>query len=185
MDESVDRANLRPGRGTVTDLVESARRGDPGAFDRLYREHADRVYALCLRMTADPDRAATLTQDVFVRAWRRLDSFRGDSRLSTWLHRLTVNLVLDRRRSASRRRDREDNADLADYLGAVRRAAPGTRLDLERAIARLPEGARTMLVLYDVEGYAYEEIAEMTGVALGTVKSQLHRARTLLREELT
>ncbi|MDX1661757.1 MAG: sigma-70 family RNA polymerase sigma factor [Gemmatimonadota bacterium] len=178
------RANLRPGRGDVTDLVESARRNDAGAFDRLYRDHADRVYALCLRMTADPDAAETLTQDVFVRAWRRLDSFRGDSRFSTWLHRLTVNLVLDRRRSAARRRAREENADRADYLGAVRRAAPGTRMDLERAIAKLPEGARTMLVLYDVEGYAYEEIAEMTDVALGTVKSQLHRARKLMREEL-
>lgn len=169
----------------MTDLVESARRDDPGAFDRLYREHADHVYALCLRMTADPELAATLTQDVFVRAWRRLDTFRGESRLSTWIHRLTVNLVLDRRRSESRRRAREEDADLADYLGAVRRASPETRLDLERAIARLPDGARTMLVLHDIEGYAYEEIARLAGVALGTVKSQLHRARRLLKEDLS
>lgn len=179
------RTLTRPGPGIVTDLVESARRGEPGAFDRLYAEHADRVYALCLRMTADPERAEALVQDVFVRAWRRLDTFRGDSRLSTWIHRLTVNLVLDRRRAAKRRRAREEGADSADYLGAVRRASPETRMDLERAIADLPEGARTMLVLYDIEGYTYEEIAEMTDVALGTVKSQLHRARRLLREALS
>ncbi len=166
-------------------LVRRAQQGDPDAYEGVYRRLSGRVYGLCLRMTADPQRAEELTQDAFVRAWERLGSFRGDSRVSTWLHRLTVNLVLQSRRSDSRRASRE--APLPDderYAGMVREAFPGTRIDLERAIAGLPEKARRVLVLRDVEGYKYREVAQMVGVTVGTVKAQIHRARKLLKEAL-
>jgi RNA polymerase sigma-70 factor (ECF subfamily) len=124
-------------------------------------------------------------QDVFVRVWERLPSFRGDSLFTTWLHRLTVNLVLQDRRSRGRREARElGSADLDRFGRVARRAMPGTRVDLERAIAALPDKARRVLVLRDVEGYKYEEIARITGVTLGTVKAQIHRARGLVKEAL-
>lgn len=166
-------------------LVERAREGDAGAFESVYRRLVGRVYALCLRMSCDPERAEELTQDVFVRAWERLDSFRGDALFSTWLHRLTVNLVLQARRSQGRREAKEfTSGDLETYGAEAVRAMPGTRVDLERAIAALPAGAREMLVLRDIEGYRYQEMAELKGVAVGTVKAQIHRARKLLREAL-
>ncbi|HUP00416.1 MAG TPA: sigma-70 family RNA polymerase sigma factor [Gemmatimonadota bacterium] len=171
----------------MSDLVERAQRGEAGAFDRLYREHVERVYAICLRLSADPLRAEGLTQDVFVRAWRRLDSFRGESRFSTWLHRIAVNAFMEDHRSMTRRGRRIETTGpggLEAYSIAIQSGAPDTRLDLERAIAALPRGARTMIVLHDVEGYRYEEVAALTGVALGTVKSQIHRGRRLLREAL-
>ncbi len=173
-----------PGQDPSTEaLVRQAQQGDPEAYEQVYRRLAGRVYALCLRMTADGQRAEELTQDAFVRAWERLGSFRGDSRFSTWLHRLTVNLVLQDRRTQARRAGRE--APLPEgYLGAVREAFPGTRIDLERGIAALPDGARQVLVLRDVQGYKYREVAEMVGVTVGTVKAQIHRARKLLRETL-
>jgi RNA polymerase sigma-70 factor (ECF subfamily) len=136
-------------------------------------------------MSGDVQAAEELTQDVFVRAWEKLDSFRGDSRFSTWLHRLAVNLVLQDRRKKGRRRSREQlTEDPTVFERAVTRAMPGTRVDLERAIAGLPEGAREVLILRDIEGYKYDEIAELKGVALGTVKAQIHRARKLAREAL-
>jgi RNA polymerase sigma-70 factor (ECF subfamily) len=136
-------------------------------------------------MTRDGQRAEELTQDVFVRAWERLGSFRGESQFSTWLHRLAVNVVLQAGRSRGRRESREELvAEPEDYLRRVGREMPGTRVDLERAIASLPEGARTVVVLRDVEGFKYEEIARMQGVALGTVKAQIHRARKMMRERL-
>lgn len=164
-------------------MVESARAAE---FDRLYDEHAGRVYALCLRMTADPAEAESLTQDVFVRAWTRLSTFRGESAIGTWLHRLAVNVVLGRRRGDTRReRHVVLEEDPGTLPGAAVSGAPvDARIDLERAIASLPEGARTMLVLHDIEGYTHEEIAAMTGSAVGTTKAQLHRARRLLRERL-
>lgn len=166
-------------------LVRRAQEGDADAFERVYRRLVGRVYALCLRMTADAQRAEELTQDAFVRAWERLDSFRGDSRFSTWLHRLTVNVVLQDRRTAGRRASREEPLPAHDrYVQAVREAFPGTRIDLERGIAALPEGARQVLVLRDIEGYKYREIADIVGVTVGTVKAQIHRARKLLRERL-
>ncbi|MNC87873.1 ECF RNA polymerase sigma factor SigE [compost metagenome] len=124
------------------------------------------------------------TQDVFVRAWRKLGSFRGESAFGTWLHRLAVNVVLTDHRSAGRR---ERRAEAAVELGARSVPPPraGLAVDLERAIAALPPGARAVFVLYDVEGYRHEEIAAMTGIAAGTSKAQLHRARTLLREALS
>ncbi|MGH7564482.1 MAG: RNA polymerase sigma factor [Gemmatimonadota bacterium] len=172
------------GPGTVSDLIERAQRGDAGAFDRLYRDNAERVYAVCLRMSGDPERAERLTQDTFVHAWRGLPSYRGEARFSTWLHRIAVNVVLEDHRSTARWRSRHEAVSPVAAYPPVAREDTDARLDLERAIAGLPAGARTMVVLHDIEGYRYEEIAELTGVALGTVKSQIHRGRRLLRESL-
>lgn len=166
-------------------LVDRAQAGDSRAFEALYRRLVGRIYALCLRMARDAQRAEELTQDVFVRAWERLESFRGESKFSTWLHRLAVNVVLQDGRTRGRRQAREElMEDPGEYLGRVREEFPGTRMDLERAIASLPEGARSMIVLRDVQGYKYDEIARMQGVALGTVKAQIHRARKMMRERL-
>lgn len=166
-------------------LVRRVQDGDAGAFEAIYRRLVGRIYALCLRMSRDSQRAEELTQDVFVRAWERMESFRGDSKFTTWLHRLAVNVVLQAGRSRGRREGREHLvASPEDYLDRVKREMPGTRVDLERAIASLPEGARSVLILRDIEGYKYDEIAEMKGVALGTVKAQIHRARKMMRERL-
>jgi RNA polymerase sigma-70 factor (ECF subfamily) len=167
------------------DVVRRAQAGDREAFDELYRRCAGRVYAVCLRMSADRMTAERLTQDAFVRAWEKLGSFRGDSLFTSWLHRLTVNVVLEDRRSDGRRTARVDSvAEPGDFERGTPPPMTGERIDLERAIARLPNGARTVLVLFDVEGYSQEEIARLTGTAVGTVKAQLHRARRLLRELL-
>ena len=136
-------------------------------------------------MSADARRAEELTQDVFVRAWERLGSFRGESAFSSWLYRLAVNVVLGERRSERRRTKRVLATDeVATHAVAAPRANPAARMDLERAIAGLPAGARAIFVLYEIEGYRHEEIAELTGLAPGTSKAQLHRARRLLREAL-
>jgi RNA polymerase sigma-70 factor (ECF subfamily) len=166
-------------------LVAAALSGDTRAFEALYRRLVGRIYALCLRMARDPQRAEELTQDVFVRAWERLGSFRGESRFTTWLHRLAVNVVLQAGRTAGRRESREELVeDPGRYLRSVKEAMPGTKMDLERAIASLPEGARRVLILRDIYGFKYDEIAQMQGVALGTVKAQIHRARKMMREKL-
>jgi len=166
-------------------LVERAQGGESRAFEALYHRLVGRIYALCLRMARDGHRAEELTQDVFVRAWERLGSFRGESKFTTWLHRLAVNVVLQDGRTKGRRESREElTADPGEYLGRVKEEFPGTRMDLEKAIASLPEGARTVLVLRDVYGYKYDEIATMQKVALGTVKAQIHRARKMVREKL-
>jgi RNA polymerase sigma-70 factor (ECF subfamily) len=166
-------------------LVERAQTGDSRAFEALYRRLVGRIYALCLRMARDAQRAEELTQDVFVRAWERLGSFRGESQFTTWLHRLAVNVVLQEGRTKGRREAREESvADPGEYMGRVREEFPGTRMDLERAIASLPEGARAVLILRDIYGYKYDEIATMQGVALGTIKAQIHRARKMMREKL-
>lgn len=166
------------------DLVARARAGDRAAFEGLYRAHVGRVYALCLRMTADRVRAQELTQDTFVQAWRRLTTFRGESAFGTWLHRIAVHAMLGEKRTADRRERRV--IPLAEPPSGRSEALDGLfELDLERAIAALPPGARSVFVLHEIEGYAHEEIATMTGVAVGTSKAQLHRARRLLREGLT
>jgi len=169
----------------VSALVRRAQAGDRAAFERLYQDHVGRIYALCLRLTGDPEEAMERTQDAFVRAWHGLGSFRGDAAFSTWLHRLAVNVVLTERRSIGRR-ERRVSAAAAD-VGPAYEPAPraGLGVDLERAIAGLPPGARAVFVLYDVEGYGHQEIAQMTGIAAGTSKAQLHRARRLLREALS
>jgi len=167
-------------------LVRQAQRGDTAAFEQLYRRHVGRVRALCLRLGGDAARADTLTQDVFVRAWRKLPLFEGRSAFGTWLHRLAVNVVVEEMRAEARRSRRVVFIEDLSGLDVPRPAAPpGTELDLERAIATLPPGARLVFVLHDVQGYRHEEIANLTGLAVGTSKSHLHRARRLLREVLT
>lgn len=168
----------------MNDTVRRAQDGDQAAFHALYQAHVGRVFALCLRLSGDQGEAEEHTQDVFVRAWQRLGSFRGDSAFSTWLHRLTVNEVLQARRSAGRRSSRLTLTD--DDAILVRAVATPTPLagDLEEAIGRLPPGARAVFLLHDVEGYQHDEIARMSGIAEGTSKAQLHRARRLLREAL-
>lgn len=167
-------------------LVGRAARGDIGAFEELYRANSGRVYVLCLRMTGDPALAEELAQEAFVRAWQKLGSFRGASAFSTWLHRVTVNVVLGHRRSNARRETRLQvvGDDFQGGMG-VEEAWPAESIDLERAIAALPDGARTVFVLHDVEGYRHREIAGLTGIAVGTSKAQLHRARRILRKALT
>jgi RNA polymerase sigma-70 factor (ECF subfamily) len=167
--------------------VALAAAGDRRAFERLYRQHVNRVFTLCARMVNDRTRAEELTQDVFVRAWEKLHLFRGESAFGTWLHRLTVNVVLNDRKTEGRQRSRfedDDDGDGIDGL-AARPTTPGDRMDLEMAISKLPKGARRVFTLHDVEGYKHEEIAEMLGVTTGATKAQLHRARMLLREALT
>jgi RNA polymerase sigma-70 factor (ECF subfamily) len=168
------------------DCVSRAQAGDQRAFEQLYRENVGRVYALCLRMMRDRADAEELTQEAFVRAWQKLQSFRGDSAFSTWLHRLTVNLVLTEFRVRSRRQARVTLTDDSEAHDApARPEAPRERIDLEEAIAKLPAGARHVFVLYELEGYKHEEIASMMGIASGTTKAQLHRARKLLRRALS
>ena len=170
----------------MRDLVQRAQDGDLEAFRELYRENAGRVYAVCLRMAADAGRAEELTQEVFVRAWEKLGHFRGESAVASWLHRVAVNVVLESWRSEQRREARVQPAgDLSQFAGIPSPGlAPEERIDLERAIASLPPGARTVYVLHDVEGYRHREIAKLTGSAVGTSKAQLHRARRLLMEAL-
>lgn len=166
-------------------LVRRAQGGDAHAFEQLYRRSAGRVHALCLRLTGDRVRAEELTQDVFVRCWEQLRSFRGESAFTSWLHRLAVNVVLMAARSERRRVRRvAPTGDPAELGGEGRATDPTARLDLEAAIRRLPTGAREVFVLHDVEGYGHAEIAELAGIAIGTSKAQLHRARRLLREML-
>jgi RNA polymerase sigma-70 factor, ECF subfamily len=167
--------------------VALAATGDRRAFERLYRLHVTRVFSLCARMVTDHNRAEELTQDVFVRAWEKLALFRGESAFGTWLHRLTVNVVLNDRKTEGRQRSRyedDDEGDAIDHLPS-RPHTPGDRMDLEMAIAKLPKGARRVFTLHDVEGYKHEEIAEMLGVTTGATKAQLHRARMLLRGALS
>lgn len=169
----------------MNDLVAAAQDGDEHAFRSLYDLCVDRIYALCLRLSADAATADELTQDVFVRAWEKLRSFRGESAFPTWLHRLAVNVVLTEQRSSGRRERRVfGHSELENLDAPSRGASPGMRMDLEQAIAALPAGARAVFVLHDVEGYQHDEIALMSGLAEGTSKAQLFRARRLLREML-
>jgi RNA polymerase sigma-70 factor (ECF subfamily) len=173
------------GRPGVEEEVARAQAGDLAAFESIYRRQVGLVYAICLRMSADPARAEDLTQESFIRAWEKLDSFRGESPFAAWLRRLTVNVVLARHRSSARRRSRERQTDeVARFPELPRAAQAGSGIDLETAISRLPDGARKVFVLHDVEGYRHDEIARLLGVAPGTSKTQLHRARKLLREAL-
>ena len=173
-------------KGNVADVIRRAQAGDRDAFEIIYKEHSPRVYALCLRLSGGTrDEATELMQDVFIRAWRGLAKFRGDSAFSSWLHRLTVNGMLESRRSEARRTARVLFMDDPDESSAVTtNNSPDLQLDLERAIAALPDGARMAVVLDEIEGYQHGEIALQLGVAEGTVKAQLHRARKLLIEAL-
>src|SRR5262245_4468063 len=171
-------------RETSGDLVRRAANGDVEAYEMLYRANVGRVHALCLRMARDRAEADELTQETFVRVWERLGSFRGDSAFTTWLHRVTVNVVIAGLRSRGRWRERFAAAEPEDFGTAVPAFSAGGDLDLERAIARLSPQARLVFLLHDVEGYQHGEIAQLTGLAVGTSKAHLHRARRLLREDL-
>ncbi len=165
--------------------VVRAKKGDLSAFETLYRDNVGRIFALCLRMTGDRTEAEELTQEAFVRAWRKIGSFRGESAFSSWLYRLAVNVVLSDRRARRSNLLRMVPEDAAppDQLPRLR-PLHGLGIDLDRAIGELPDGARRVFVLHEVEGYSHEEIAGLLGVAVGTCKAQLHRARKLLREAL-
>jgi RNA polymerase sigma-70 factor (ECF subfamily) len=175
----------RPEPGEA-DLIAGARAGDMAAFERLYRAHVARVYGLCLRMTRHQQTAEDLTQETFVNAWRSLSAFEGRSGFGTWLHRIAVNAVLARGRSPQGRGE----VSITDFDGQEREFEShdgmdtATPIDLERAIETLPPGARDVMVLHGVYGYSHEEAADMLGVAVGTCKAQLHRARRLLRERM-
>ncbi len=166
-------------------LVERARAGDTRAFERLYREHSGRVYGLCLRMTREPHLAEDCTQETFINAWRALAQFETRSSLSTWLHRIAVNVTLAKRRKAVREEplpevEVEEEAIEPDWTLET----PVEVQEIEDAIGALPEGARDALVLHALYGYSHIEAAQMLGLAEGTCKAQLHRARKLLRERL-
>jgi len=166
-------------------LVESAKRGSKAAFETLYRDHVGKVYGLCLRMTTNRATAEDCTQEAFIQAWRSLPAFESRSAFGTWLHRIAVNAVL----AQARRRRERLGADASAEDEAVALADPmagdeGTVLDLEAGMRRLPAGARQALVLVGLYGYSHEEAAKMLGIAVGTCKSQVHRARQLLGERL-
>ncbi|MDQ6829368.1 MAG: sigma-70 family RNA polymerase sigma factor [Gemmatimonadota bacterium] len=181
----VEPETIGASRRDVIELIRRAQAGDDEAFGALYREHVGRVHALCLRLASDRARADDLTQDVFVRAWQALGTFRGDSAFSSWLHRLAVNLALNEQRARGRRLLRVLSEGAGnEFDAAAWQSVPGADIDLERAIASLPKGARTVFVLHDIEGYQHDEIARLTGTAVGTSKAHLFRARRLLREAL-
>lgn len=174
-------------RAAEAALVERCRRGEIAAFEELYRRHAPRVYNLSYRMLGHPADAEDAVQETFLLAHRRLDSFRGEAALGTWLHRMAVNHCLDRLRSrAGREAHATDSLDDPEphWEPAGRAESTLERLDLETAIARLPPGGRAVFVLHDVEGLEHREIASLLGISEGTSKSQLHKARLRLRRWL-
>ncbi len=157
--------------------------GDGSAFERLYRSHAARVHSLVRRMMG-PETADDVTQDVFIRAWQKLSTFRGEAAFSTWLHRVAVNVILARRTSLGVERGRFDDSTAALETAPTRPRTPDVAMDFDDAVSRLPDGARQVFVLHDVEGYKHDEIADMLGIVPGTSKSQLHHARMALRRHL-
>lgn len=165
------------------DDVELAAAGDHDAFERLYRRHVARVTSLA-RWLLDAGEADDAVQEVFIRVWQKLHTFAGQSAFGTWLHRVAVNLLLRRRQTLgiSRRRQVNDEIQVLAVAGIQER--PELRVSIERAVDRLPAGAREVFVLHDMEGYKHDEIAEMLSVDPGTSRSQLHRARLLLRQQL-
>ena len=180
MTVSGDSPALRVG---VDPDVALAAGGDTSAFERLYRTHVARIHSLARRMLGSGD-ADEVTQDIFVRTWQKLGQFRGDSAFGTWLHRLAVNVVIERRRTYAIRRERmTDDPEALDGI-AISPARSDLTVDFESAMDRLPSGAREIFVLHDVEGYKHVEIAAMLGITAGTSKRQLHRARMLMRRHL-
>lgn len=164
--------------------IKRAQKADPGAFEKLYRMHIDKVYGLCLRMTGSVAEAEDCAQEAFIQAWNKLSKFRGDSAFATWLHRIAVNSVLGRMRKSKREQDRiQVAAEVAPSQAAI--GDSGNLRDLSAAVDRLPEGARHVFILSGIYGYSHEEASNMLGIAVGTSKAQLHRARKLLSRELT
>lgn len=166
----------------ATGLVARAKAGDQAAFEKIYRQHVGRVYGICLRMLCDQMRAEELTQRIFVRAWMKLDSFRAESSFSSWIYRLSVNMVLDELQSFKRESCKAFDCEISRVPAEPSiNASPDMQMDLERAVASLPPQARLVFVMHDIEGHRHKEIADVLGVAVGTAKAQLHRARRLLR----
>jgi RNA polymerase sigma-70 factor (ECF subfamily) len=163
------------------ELAKASAAGDLEAFEEIYRQHHRRVYSLCLRMLGNPAQAEEMTQEVFLQVYRKIGDFRGDSALSTWLHRITINQVLMqlRRRGVKLEQVEEEANSASGSLNIV------DRLALEEAISELPPGYRTIFILHDVEGYEHNEISDMLNISIGTSKSQLHKARMRLRELLS
>jgi len=168
--------------GPDDDVVKAAR-GDVAAFERLYRAHVARIHSLARRM-AGPADADELTQDAFVRAWQKLGTFRGDSAFGTWLYRLAVNVIIERFRARRVEQARWIDSEPVFAVTAGPAATPALRMGLEAALEHLPDGARRIFVLHDVEGYKHAEIGSLLGISIGTSKAQLHRARMLLRRHL-
>jgi RNA polymerase sigma-70 factor (ECF subfamily) len=176
------------------EAIRLAQVGNAAAFDFLYQLHSRRVYALCLRMVRNPSDAEDLLQEAFLQLFRKIGTFRGESAFSTWLHRMTVNVVLMRLRkkalpTASLEEATEPDEDTGGPrkdIGApdLRLSAAVDRVNLERSVEKLPPGYRTVFVLHDVQGYEHNEIADIMGFSVGNSKSQLHKARTRLRELL-
>jgi len=165
------------------DWIARAQRSDTRAFESLYRMHVDKVYGLCLRMTGNVSEAEDCAQEAFIQAWNKLDRFRGDSAFATWLHRIAVNAVLGRMRKSKREQDRIQVA-METLSSPASIADTGELRDLSDAVDRLPEGARHVFVLFAVYGYSHDEASKMLGIAPGTSKAQLHRARRLLAQQL-
>ncbi|MEO8663919.1 MAG: sigma-70 family RNA polymerase sigma factor [Ignavibacteria bacterium] len=165
-------------------LVEEAVDGSCEAFKILFTRNVTKVYSLCLRISADHNLAEDLTQEVFIKAWEKLRSFRFDCKFSSWLHSIAVNQFLMHTRSEKRATEREDEYS----SGSIQHGSDKqqeSRIDLEKAISGLPEQARTVLILHDIEGYKHKEISELMSIETGTSKAHLHRARKILREELS
>jgi RNA polymerase sigma-70 factor, ECF subfamily len=179
---------------TEADAIRLAQAGDAAAFEFLYQLHSRRVYALCLRMVSNPSDAEDLAQEAFLQLFRKIGTFRGESAFSTWLHRLTVNVVLMRLRKKALPVDSlEETIDPDDESSGPKRdvGAPDLRLsgavdrvNLERSVEKLPPGYKTVFVLHDIQGYEHNEIADIMDCSVGNSKSQLHKARTRLRELL-
>ncbi|HEY0321296.1 MAG TPA: RNA polymerase sigma factor [Pyrinomonadaceae bacterium] len=190
MDGSVVTAEpVKQKEPTDYELAQKAAAGDGDAFEQLYRRHFRRVFALTLRMLGDPVRAEDMTQEVFVQLFNKVGSFRGESAFTTWLHRMTVNLVLMYFRKASTRSELLTDEGETPVQIVRGTENPETmpivdRIALERAVQQLPPGYRSVFVLHDVEGYEHEEISKMMGISAGTSKSQLHKARLKLRQLL-
>ena len=172
-----------PVRTGIDADVALAAAGDPSAFERIYRTHVAKIHSLTRRMLGTHE-ADEVTQDIFVRTWQKLGQFRGESAFSTWLHRLAVNVVLERRRTFAIQRERMSDDPTAIEFVTVAPARADLTVDFEHAIGQLPAGAREIFVLHDVEGYKHREIASMLDITSGTSKRQLHRARMLMRKHL-
>ncbi|MBA3295756.1 MAG: RNA polymerase sigma factor [Acidobacteria bacterium] len=173
-----------PSRFEPGDDVALAAAGDVRAFERVYRANLPKVHSLVRRMTGGRD-VDELTQDIFVRVWQKLATFRGDSAFATWLHRLAVNVVIERfRTDATRRQRHHDGEGIFEMLPAEPTRSGDLAMDLDTALTRLPHGARRIFVLHDVEGLKHQEIADLLSISAGTSKAQLHRARMILRRHL-
>jgi len=172
-----------PSRTGLDTDVALAAEGDASAFERIYRTHVARIHSLTRRMLSVHE-ADEVTQDIFVRTWQKLGQFRGESAFATWLHRLAINVVIERRRSFATHRERMLDDPAALDLVTVAPARIDLSVDFEQAIEQLPAGAREIFVLHDVEGYKHREIAAMLDITSGTSKRQLHRARMLMRKHL-